>query len=144
MSMCCLPIIIFIPPKHMWTKSISWDKAAGVTWFLIQEVYLSETLLYSLPYHRNHVQSLSHVWLCDSVDCSLPAYCVRGIFQARILEWGAISYSRGPFQYRDRTYISCVSCIAGGFFRAELPNKHTLYHIFQTTMLCMFEVVTVL
>ena len=33
--------------------------------------------------------------LCNSMDCSLPGSCVHGIFQARILEWDAISYSRG-------------------------------------------------
>ena len=32
--------------------------------------------------------------LCDPMDCSLPGSSVRGIFQARILEWGAISFSR--------------------------------------------------
>ena len=33
--------------------------------------------------------------LCDPVDCSLPGYSVHGILQARILEWVAISFSRG-------------------------------------------------
>ena len=33
--------------------------------------------------------------LCDPVDCSLPGYPVPGILQARILEWVAISFSRG-------------------------------------------------
>ena len=33
--------------------------------------------------------------LCDPMDCSLPDSSVHGIFQARILEWGAISFSRG-------------------------------------------------
>ena len=33
-------------------------------------------------------KSLSHVWLCDPVDCSLPGSSVHGIFQARVLEWG--------------------------------------------------------
>ena len=32
--------------------------------------------------------------LCDPVDCSLPGSSVHGIFQARILEWVAISFSR--------------------------------------------------
>ena len=36
---------------------------------------------------------LSHVWLCDIMDCSPPGSSVHGILQARILEWGAISYS---------------------------------------------------
>ena len=33
--------------------------------------------------------------LCDPKDCSWPDSSVHGIFQARILEWVAISYSRG-------------------------------------------------
>ena len=49
----------------------------------------------------------------DPVDCSLPGSSVHGISQASILEWVAISFSRGFSQPRDRTQ---VSCIAGGFF----------------------------
>ena len=37
----------------------------------------------------------------DAMDCSLPGSSVHGIFQARVLEWGAISYSRGSSQSRD-------------------------------------------
>ena len=33
--------------------------------------------------------------LCDPVDSSQPGSSVHGIFQARILEWVAISFSRG-------------------------------------------------
>ena len=40
----------------------------------------------------------------------------------RILEWVAISSSRGSSQPRDRTQISCISCIAGGFFTIEPPD----------------------
>ena len=35
--------------------------------------------------------------LCDPIDCSLPGYSVHGIFQAIVLEWIAISFSRGIF-----------------------------------------------
>ena len=31
--------------------------------------------------------------LCDPMDCSLPGSPVHGIFQARVLEWGAIAFS---------------------------------------------------
>ena len=31
--------------------------------------------------------------LTDPVDCSLPGFAVHGIFQARVLEWGAIAFS---------------------------------------------------
>ena len=41
--------------------------------------------------------------LCDPMDCSLPGSSVHGIFQAIILEWVAISYSRGSSQPRNQT-----------------------------------------
>ena len=49
--------------------------------------------------------------LCGPVDCSPPGSSVRGIFQARILEWVAIPYSRRSSQPRDRTCVSGVFCI---------------------------------
>ena len=42
------------------------------------------------------------------MDCSLPGFSVHGIFQARILEWIAISFSRGSSLPRDRTWVSCI------------------------------------
>ena len=54
--------------------------------------------------------------LCDPMNCSLPGSSVHGILQVRILEWVAISSSKGSSQRRDQTCISCDSCIAGGFF----------------------------
>ena len=51
--------------------------------------------------------------LCDPMDYSLPGSSVHGILQARILEWVAISSSRGSCRPRNQTQ---VSCIAGRFF----------------------------
>ena len=48
--------------------------------------------------------------LCDPMDRSPPGSSVHGILQARILEWVAISFSRGSLGPRDRTHISYVSC----------------------------------
>ena len=48
--------------------------------------------------------------ICDPRDCSPPGSFVRGILQARILQWVAISYSRGSSQPRDQTCVSCISC----------------------------------
>ena len=45
---------------------------------------------------------------CDPADCSLPGSSVHGILQARMLEWVAISSSRGSSQPRDRTIVSCT------------------------------------
>ena len=46
--------------------------------------------------------------LCNPIDCSLPGSSVHGIFQARVLEWVAISFSRGSSQPRDRTQVSYI------------------------------------
>ena len=56
--------------------------------------------------------------LCGPVDCSLPGSSAHGIFQARILEWVAISYSGGSFGPKGQTQVFCVSCI----------GKRILYH----------------
>ena len=46
--------------------------------------------------------------LCDSMDCSLPGSSVHGIFQARVLEWVAISFSRESSRPRDQTWVSRI------------------------------------
>ena len=50
---------------------------------------------------------------CDPMDSS-----VHGISQARILEWVALSFSRGSSQPRDRIHVSCIT---GRFFTSESP-----------------------
>ena len=58
--------------------------------------------------------------LCDPMDCNPPGSSVHGILQARILKWVAIPFSRGSFQSRDQTQ---VSCLAGRFFTTWPPEK---------------------
>ena len=47
--------------------------------------------------------------LCDPMDCSPSGSSVHGILQARILEWVAISFSRGSSQPRDRIQVSRIA-----------------------------------
>ena len=47
-----------------------------------------------------------YLTLCDPMDCGLLGSSVHGILQARILEWFAISFSRGSSQHRDQTLVS--------------------------------------
>ena len=47
--------------------------------------------------------------LCKPVDCSPPGSSVHGILQARILQWVAISFSRGSSRPRDRTWVSRIA-----------------------------------
>ena len=46
--------------------------------------------------------------VCDPMDCSPPGSSVQGIIPEGILEWGAISYSRGSSWLRDQICISCI------------------------------------
>ena len=48
-----------------------------------------------LHIHACVLSHFSRVRLCDPIDCSLPGSSVHGIFQARVLEWVAISFSKG-------------------------------------------------
>ena len=46
--------------------------------------------------------------LCNPMNCSLPGSCVREILQVRILEWVAISFSRGFSQPKDQTQVGAL------------------------------------
>ena len=63
--------------------------------------------------------------LRNPMDGSPPGSFVHGIFLAGILEWVAISFSRGSSWPRDQTRVSCISYIAGRLFIAEAPGKPT-------------------
>ena len=56
--------------------------------------------------------------LCNPMDCSPPGSFIPGIFQAKILEWVATSYSRGSSRTRDQTHVSYISCM----------GRQVLYH----------------
>ena len=80
--------------------------------------------------HHIHSQVYTHVCyaqvcltLCDPMDYGQPDSSVHGIFQARILEWVAISYSKGFSWPRDRTQVSWVSHIGRWFFTTA-PHTH--------------------
>ena len=60
--------------------------------------------------------------VCNPMGCSPPGSSVHGIFQARILEWITISYSRGSSQPRDQTMSPTF---VGIFFTTEPPGKPT-------------------
>ena len=67
------------------------------------------------PMHESEVtQSFPN--LSNPMDCSPPGSSIRGIFQAKLLEWVVISFSRGSeCQTRDQTQVSCI-------------GRHSLYH----------------
>ena len=78
-------------------------------------------LVSPLPSYIYVLCAQSCLTLCDPMDCSPPGSFAHGIFQVRILEWVAVSYFRGSSQPRDRTGVSCISSLAGGFFIVHTP-----------------------
>ena len=67
-----------------------------------QEAFETENLHFSEPLDKVCVLVDSRVVLFyDPMDCSQPGFSVHGISQARILEWVAISFSKGSCQPRD-------------------------------------------
>ena len=91
--------------------SLNWDVSV-FPWFNWSEGILEEDHRGQVPFSSHNIKGvcvLSVVqWcptLCDTMDCSPPGSFVHVIFQARILGWVAISYSRGSSQPRDQTHI---------------------------------------
>ena len=70
---------------------------------------------------------------CDSMDCIPSSSSVHGIFQARILEWTAILFSKGSSQPRDQTHISCLqadSLPLSHMGNPQIYTDHTYIHDF--------------
>ena len=96
-------------------------------------------------YTDRHTHTRIHTYVCVCsvaqpcpalwpVDCCPSGSSIRGILQVRILQWVAISFSRGSSQPRDQTQISCI---AGGFFTIWTAREvHTHTHTHTPESLC--------
>ena len=71
--------------------------------------------------------------LCNPMDCGPPGSSVYGIFQARILEWVAISYSRGSSWPKDGT---CVSCIGRQILYHSAPTEYVSFNFMAAIIIC--------
>ena len=90
----------------------------------ITMLFLFETKLSPGTLHCSAYCCVSHLvmsWLvCNPIDCSLPGSSVHGISQVRILEWVAISFSRGSSYPRDQTQVSTTPAFQADY----LPLSH--------------------
>ena len=95
------PLLLCIRITHVW-----------VSFLLLDEEWLKMESLQTAQYKgsiKNKCLSLSCVWLLwDAMDCGPHDSSVQWISQGRIVEWVAISCSRGSSQPRDRGYVSCI------------------------------------
>ena len=89
----------------LWNSMIGLDFRTLITHILLLQLSFFVCLLFNK----------SCLTLCDHMDCSPPGSTVHGILKARILEWVAISSSRGYSCPRDQTHVSYI-------------GKQILYH----------------
>ena len=76
--------------------------------------------------------ALATPWTISSLGSS-----VHGILQARMLEWVALSFSRGSSQPRDQTWVSYISCVGGGFFTDWAIRIHSEEWLDPMTDVCL-------
>ena len=97
--------------KSSFTEKLE-DSVLCQTWYKVQIYKTPEP---TLDLYEETVASVSPSCptLFDPMDYSPLRSSVRGISQARILEWVAISFSRGSSQPRDQTHISCRVIVPG-------------------------------
>ena len=128
-----------LPPATQSHSSRLWESPGGVPWIIphIHTGYLCCTVVNMFPRYSLHWshpvlppctlprvrKSVFYVYIplkssevaqlyptfCDPMDYSLPGSSVHGIFQARILEWVAMPFSRGSSQPRDQTRVSHIA-----------------------------------
>ena len=89
-------------PKRMIAQLLAW-------WSLESVNEISSALPRAIKQKSTREVAQSYATLFDSMGCSLPDSSVHGIFQARVLEWVTISFSRGSSRPRDRTQLSRIA-----------------------------------
>ena len=108
---------------HCFLVNNWWNSDLWGSWFPIPTANITAygTTLLAVRLPTERLEDHIFVWclesevaqscltLCDLMDCSLPGSSVHEIFQARVLEWVAISFSRGSSQPRDRTRVSRIA-----------------------------------
>ena len=99
------------------------------------EIHLQFVLFF--PFSCTHAQ-LCPI-LCDPMDCSPPGFSVHGIFQAKILEWVAISYSSESSWPRDRIFVSGASSSPEPLALAGRSIPHHLGKLHVRMFVCMLN-----
>ena len=136
------------PPEIIWTWNVDFFIPTN-DFTLVLHVYLSLNIhRIGLPVFKLYIDGIikwsevtqSCPTLCDPMDWRPPGSSVHGIFQARVLEWVAISFSRGSSRPRDRTRVSWV---VGRRF--TIGAKREAWQAYKTSVLfsacCSFSVV---
>ena len=116
----CIPLCLFgfilsvELQTNKWAGNVKATEATSKEYSAGKHKEGKSTFVEDLPYTRNGAMcsfTQLHLILCNPMDSSPPYSSVLGVLQVRILEWVAISYSRGSSWTRGRTLVSWVSWI---------------------------------
>ena len=86
--------------RHSWATNVLWKD---------QVEKVEDNSRHNKMQSKGSGVTQSWLTLYDPMDCSLSGSSVHGIFQAKVLEWVAISFSRGSSQPRNRNRVSCIA-----------------------------------
>ena len=106
------------------------------TWCKVSRIFMWRDYLKLTTHTENGTPSESEVaqlcpTLCNPFDCSLPGSSLDGVLQARILEWIAISFSRGSSWPRDQTRVSHIAGRCFNLWATREAQKAILFHPFR-------------
>ena len=130
---------------------------------VLQGIFPTQGSNPDLPHCRRFLYHLSHqgkkrkkesevtqscLTLCNPMNCSLTGFSIHGIFQARVLEWVAISFSRGSSRPRDWTQVSHIvgRCFTIWATREALVIMYIillLYVCLYISYVCIFTYISV-
>ena len=97
--------LLFLPSVFPSIGVFSSESAVHIKWPKHWSFSFSMVVAALIRKSESEATQLCLPTLCHPMDCSLPGSSVHGIFQARVLERVAISFSRGSSQPRDRTQV---------------------------------------
>ena len=118
-----LMVLTLFPPTFWWNVTQLYFQGYLVT-LRCDRFDVTRLIICTDIYESESEVAQSCLTLCEPVDCSLPGSSIHGILQARILEWVAISFSRGSSPPRDWTQISHI---AGRCFNLWVTREAPIY-----------------
>ena len=107
-----------------------WNQPVTVSWSWHSHLkFWNWTVLFDENGYEHDKWLQTGLTLCDPMDCTPPGSSAHGILQVKILEWAAVSFSRGPCWPRDWTHVSMSPALASGFFATRCFILLFMYNV---------------
>ena len=114
-QLSCLTDSLLAESPRKVTSMVSFNSNSVLQYLFFSDCVSAKCILVSVKESESEV-ARSCPPLCDPMDCSPRGSSIHGIFPARVLEWVAISFTRGSSPFRDQRVFSRVFCISSRYF----------------------------